>query len=315
MATNNVPPPKNHKIRRLQYDRLKTGMQSSIRKIFDTVISSKGVLDLQIRYNYFNLYFKGGSQWKVSNISPRSRGMQIVVETKYFDRKHGIDKDFSWLPGPKDPLNDWLKTLSRHQVILNGWFEENDNKERQLQHKLSVNHLLHYNSKWVILDIEYEAWLHGKKKEKKNVNTRRGCKYDLIGVKRSDLMTSKTLPVYVMELKQGNGSITGDSSITSHAEDMQQLIYDKADVRAKNALLDSIRLSFSEKQTLGLLPNVSGNLLGREIELMPAFILEGVDNTPDLEDQKSKADEILSAYHSDIPWLDYDKMINAKMEV
>jgi len=311
MANVDAPPPDVHKIRRIQYDDLKTKMKTSVAEIARRVIDSKGVLDLQIRSNYFNVYYKGGSLWKVSNISPRSHGIQIHHEKKYFKRVGGKVLDSSWIPGRLDSIDQWLATLSQHQEILDGWFANHHNRERQLQHNLAVNHLSNHLSEWIILDVEYAAWLHGMKANKKDKMSRRLCKYDLIGLKRDDLKGIKTLPIYVMELKQGNRAIAGNSSLTSHAEDMEQLICDKADVRAKNALLESIRLSFLEKQNLSLLPNISADLSDREIRLQPAFVLEGVDDTQELRAQKTKAEKILSDFHQNIPWLNYDEMINA----
>ncbi len=314
MARTDVPPPQDHKTRRLQYDMLKLDMRDSIDLIASTVLNSGGELDLQIRSNYFNVYYMGGSLWNVSNISPMTRGMQITVDPEYFNRESGVVLNSSWIPKPKAPFKEWLETLSKLKGVLDGWFAIHDNRERQLQHNLAVNHLSNQNSGWIILDVEYAAWLHGAKKGKKTKESRRLCKFDLLGVKREDLNRTQALPVYVMELKQGNGSIEGESSITSHAEDMEQLICDKADVRAKNALIESIRLSFLEKQTLGLMPNISADLSVREIRLKPAFILEGVDKTPELRAQKTKAEMILSDFNSDIPWLDYDEMKNATIE-
>lgn len=314
MARNDVPPPIEHRIRRIRYQDLKTDTKETVDFIAKMILDSPGELDFQIRTDCFNVYYKGGSLWKVTNVSPRTRGIQIVTDHKYFKRKKETNLHSTWLPKPKDVLDGWISSLPRHKRVLDGWFDENNNRERQLQQELAVNHLLHDNSEWIVLDIEYTAWLYGTKENKKDSSSRRSCKFDLIGVKRVDLNTPGLLPIYVMELKQGNKSIRGSSSITSHAEDMEQLICDGADARAKKALLESIRLSFSEKQTLGLLPNVSENVLNRELKLEPAFILEGVDDTDELRDQKTNAGKILSASHPDIPWIDYDEMINGRLE-
>jgi hypothetical protein len=308
MARTDVPPPNNHQIRRLQYENLITEMKTFVMSIVDMVIESGGELDLQIRSNYFNVYYKGGSIWTVNNISPSSRGIQITVEKEYFNRPDDV-LDSEWLPGPKDPLNEWLATIPQLQEILNGWFQNHNNRERQLQHELAVNYLSNPRSKWIILDVEYAAWLHGQKDRKKDEETRRLSKFDLIGVKRHDLNGSQAIPVYVMELKQGNGAIEGPSSITSHAEDMEQLICHEPDVNAKKALMDSIRRSFSEKQTLGLMPNITANIIDREIQLRPAFILEDIDDTAVLREQKTRAQEILSDCYSEVPWYDYNDML------
>ncbi|MBT6228890.1 MAG: hypothetical protein HOI47_19790, partial [Candidatus Scalindua sp.] len=230
-------------------------------------------------------------------------------DSTHFKRPGGVVLDSRWMPGSKDPLNDWLAVIPIHQDILDEWFHFHPKYVRYMLHKLAVNHLINQHSEWVILDVEYTAWLHGMKAKKKDMKSMRLCKIDLLGVKREDLNGTSELPVYVMELKKGNGSIQGDSGITSHAEDMEQLICDKVDVKAKKALLESLRLSTSEKQTLGLLPNTSVILTDREIRLRPAFIFESIEDTTALRNQKKKAQKIFSDCQSEILWLEYSEML------
>ncbi len=309
MVRTDVPPPKNHKIRSLQYADLAAEMKSHIMKIANWVINSGGQFDFQIRSGYLNIYYKGGRMWNVTNISTRSQGAQVKFEKKYFKRPGGVVLDSRWMPGAKDPLNDWLAIIPIHQDILDEWFHIHPKIVRQLLQKLAVNHLLNQHSEWVILDVEYAAWLHGIKERKKDKKSMRLCKFDLLGVRREDLNGTSDLPVYVMELKQGNGSIQGDSGITSPAEDMEQLICDKADVKAKKALLESLWLSTSEKQTLCLLPNTAEILRDREIRLRPAFIFDSIEDTKTLRNQKKKAQKIFSGCQSEILWLEYNDML------
>ena len=308
MVRTDVPPPKTHNIRSLQYADLPSEMKAYVMKIANWVIKSGGQIDFHIRTGYLNIYYKGERMWNVSNISVGTKGAQVHIQKKYFKRPGGVVLDSKWMPGSKDPLNDWLEVIPIYQDILDEWVHIHPKSERQLQHKLAVNHLLNQQSEWVVLDIEYAAWLHGTKEKKKDKNSMRLCKFDFIGVKREDLNATRALSIYVMDLKQGNGSIQGDSGIPSHAEDMEQLICDKEEVRAKKALLESLRLSTLEKQTLGLLPNTSGIHKDREIQLRPAFIFESIEDTATLRKQKKKAHKIFSDCQTEILWLEYNEM-------
>jgi hypothetical protein len=76
-------PPEKHRVRGLNFKNLTPEMQNEVKEIVQIVLQSDCRIDLQIRDSYLNVYYKGGCLWKVSRISPRSRGLIIETDPKY----------------------------------------------------------------------------------------------------------------------------------------------------------------------------------------------------------------------------------------
>jgi len=256
---------------------LPTEMRTVIQQIAQIVLSTAGRLDLQIRDGYINVYYQGGSIWKIDKVTPRSRGLLFSTAKKYFHRGKLLPPvDSSWLPGPHDGLDAWNTVRGQLETVMVDWFNLHPKKERDLQHKCACNHLLNNASKWIVVDIEYAAWLHGKKGTPAALDSRRMCKFDMVAFERSSLETKGELPVYLVEFKVQEGAVTGASGVTSHAKDFQQLLCNRVDVSALSALKESIKNIIRDKVSLGLLPGVPAETANRDIVCRPIFVLKDV---------------------------------------
>lgn len=299
----NVPPPKVHRIRGLRLSDLPTRTSAVIQQIAQIVLSTAGRLDLQIRDGYINVYYQGGSIWKVDKITPRSRGLLFSTNKKYFHRgKMQPPVDSSWLPGPRDGLDVWNTVRGQLETVMVDWFNLHPKKERDLQHKCACNHLLNKSSKWIVVDIEYGAWLHGKKVALAAKDSRRLCKFDMVAFERSSLETKGELPVYLVELKVQKRAVAGASGVTSHAKDFQQLLCNKVDVNALSALKESIKNIIRDKVSLGLLPGVPAETANRDIVCRPIFVLKDVDLD---SGERNNIEEILASCSDSKLWLQY----------
>lgn len=301
---NNQPPPKTHRVRGLSLDALKEVDKSQIYQLAKTCLKSKGVLDFQIRDSYINVYYAGGCIWKIEGLNQKGRGVKLGIDNKYLKRKNGTDLSFSF-PHRNAGVNDWLSIQTDLIGIMDGWFRENPKEERKLQQDLSVSHLLHKASDWIIIDNEYASWLHGKKEIKGDLNSRRVCNFDLIGVKRKDLFSNSPLSIYLMELKQGQKSLGGLSGMKSHAEDMAQLLQNPSDKAARGALVKSVRNIIKEKELLELLPKGIHSVIQRNITFKTSFVLANASPT---ESMIQEVESILGGISSDSLWLDYNKI-------
>lgn len=299
---NDQPPPKTHKVRGLSLDALKEVDRRQIYQLAKTCLKSKGVLDFQIRDSYINVYYAGGCIWKVEGLKQKGFGVKFGIDDKYCIRKNGPDLSFSF-PLRNAGVNDWLRTQTDLIGIMDGWFRENPKEERKLQQDLSVNHLSHKASDWIIIDNEYAAWLHGKKKIKGDLNSRRVCNFDLIGFKRKDLYSNSPLTIYLMELKQGQKSLGGLSGLKSHAEDMAQLLRNPSDNAARDALVKSVRNIIKEKELLELLPKGIHSFFQRNMTFKTSFVLANASTT---ESMIQEVESILKGISNDSLWLDYN---------
>ncbi|MDH5524853.1 MAG: hypothetical protein OEY01_12815 [Desulfobulbaceae bacterium] len=317
MTKNEHLPPQIHRVRGLRLNELNQEKQNVVKKIANIVKRSAGRLDMQIRDGYVNVYYRGGCIWKVSRITPKSRSIIIETDTQYFGKKSRKKKAEvpQWLPKPQDSIDDWDKVREKHQKIMDKWIAANHNDEdegeRELQQRLTCEHLKNPNSKWIILDIEYAAWLHDSKKNKEDDRRggRRLCRYDMIGIKRRSLQDDGPIPVYIMELKVGAGAIGGKSGIISHAEDIAQLLNDKRDEKALRAFKDSVQNIIREKIELEILPGVSEENAKRDIEPRVAFIMH---ESGEMGQVEKDVQETLSGCCEKILWKKAEDMLGEK---
>jgi hypothetical protein len=307
----NIYPQDPHKIRQLQLDELDQVTRAVVDTAVKRVLNSNKKLDLQIRSNYFNIYYKGGSLLKVTGIFPGSTSVRCEFNKKYFIREDKVLPS-KWLPGTDAPIASWFKKFEEMQDTMKGWLKANPSKEMDLRHKLSVNHRSNLDSEWIFLDAEYAAIFYRESGYEERRRPWRRGQFDLIGVKREDLEKTTPLPIYICELKQGQQSIKGDSGIVPHAIDMQKLICQPAHSQTKLALVDSVRISSIEKAELGLLPETAAVIFERPLDLRPAFILKGV-KPKDIRVEHEEVEKLLLKCCDSVLWLNYIKVITSKV--
>jgi len=301
---NNVSPPTNHRIRGLKLAELSAEVKAVIQRIAQIVSSSAGGLDLQIRDGYINIYYRGGCIWKVDKITPGSRELLFSTDEKYFHRgKLQPPVDSSWLPGPRDGLEAWNTVRGQLEAVMVDWFNLHPKAERTDQHTCACNHLVNKASKWIVVDIEYAAWLHGRKGALAATNSRRLCRFDMVAFERASLDTKDELLVYLVEFKVKEGALAGTSGVISHAKDFRQLLCNADDEKARSALKKSIKNIIREKVSLGLLPGVPTETADREIVCRPAFVLKNVDRT---RSEPAEIQGILASCSDEKLWLPCD---------
>lgn len=295
-----IDPPQSHKIRGINiHDVTHVSRESEalIKRIAALVTAIKDgncnlALDLQIRDGYINVYYRGGCLWKISNLSAEKPNFR-------FDSKYCL-KNEQRLKLPKVTEADaWLNSREMLQSIMDQWFTLHPKEEREIQQDLCAKHLQEKASDWVVLDIEYAAWLH-RKKINKGEKGRRLCRFDFIALRRKS-----PEDIYLIELKISSGACKGRSSgVISHAEDFAQFLWNTKDVKALKSFKDSMRNILREKAALGLLPGINAEkILSEENwpkKIHPMFSLGmGASETLSSDGGKSfiriKAEELLSS--------------------
>lgn len=287
-------PPEKHKVRGLKLDKIVRNRSRLLE--FVSAVNNDADLDLQIRSNYLDIYYRGGCLLNIRGFMWKH--LIFAFDDKYFERKDGQNKK-SWLPtrNSEDNSRIWLDSLQKLKDTMDGWFgDENNNDERQLQQQICSNSTRNPWSGWLYLDVEYAAWLHGKR-ENNEVDLsvgRRLCKFDLIAVKREDLTSPGPLTIYVVELKQGNGALEGKAGLIAHAKDLHQFMSNDIDVKALDAFKDSVRNIIREKSELGLLPGVEPIADMDDMNIKAMFLLH--ECTKDIGLLQKEAQEILGEH-------------------
>ncbi|MBI9067573.1 MAG: hypothetical protein JEZ09_09800 [Salinivirgaceae bacterium] len=221
-------------------------------------------LDVKIRNDYLNIYYKGG------NIAKLRSENSIDFDKFYFclekDRsRNEILKDqasMDKLKEKRDKLikkfktGDYAAYFSEAKVVMDAWLSEYNKPERTEQHQLSLENR-YGQSDFTILDLEYEVSIQSAfacKLKAKNGKPKKP-RFDIIAVDKEGKLC-------VIEFKKGSGALTGVSGLKEHYECFNHSI----GLNPK-PFMDEMKNLLKQKQSL--------NLIDKQVEiksLAPEFM-------------------------------------------
>jgi len=215
-------------------------LNGSLKYILDYV-HKDDTLDMELRGKEVTIYYRGGKLFSIK-------------EDKDVYKLLRLDKKYTKpLNEPVPDINNIEDYIQKAKHIMDVWFVRNRKWERELQQQIIIENNYSPTAKdtdYFILDIEYKdtgradivalRW-NSTRKDHKSLNTK----------------------LTIFELKQGYGSIGGDSSIVKHYNDFITFTSDPKKVA--NFKDDMIKV-FAQKRKLGLIPYLDKNLKNKEIQ-------------------------------------------------
>lgn len=232
-------------------------------------VKSDNTLDLEIREDYINIYYRGGNALKVFD-----KGNHIYkfhFESKYLGSDNVIEKnDIKTYQSQMD----WHKYFQLVKQAMDFHFTEKAKEEREYQQLVVREN--NYSSRsnatdYFIIDIEYD--------------NHKNARFDIVAIEwESDASIRKLAKGYtpklvVIEMKFGDGAINGNAGIRKHIDDFDKFISNAPDVAEfKNEMLSV----FAQKLRLGLIPCISGN----------KRLSEMLQSTKDSDDRLKFAEDI-----------------------
>lgn len=222
-------------------------------------IDKERYLDVQIRNNYINIYYNGGRIVKVNSQN------SIEFDEKYFKlKKAELFLDEIELKQRKVSLiaefkkYDYQNYFAKAIEVMDKWFKENPNPERQEQHLIAISNRNYGESDYIVIDIEYQVSTlsdfvcsyipEGKKNPKKP-------KFDIIAINREG-------QICVIELKKGADALSGNSGLKEHWD-----CYRSSIKKNWKPFIEEIKRVLVQKQEFNLLDK---NLWIKDIE--PEFM-------------------------------------------
>ncbi len=222
--------------------------KGKLRSMLD-VINNDKLLDVQIRNNYLNIYYRGGNIAKINSEN------SIEFDKFYFyldmDKtpKNKIEKGekvYLDLKKKKNELvssfkdGDYEQYFDKSKRIMDKWLDKMAKEEREAQHKLSVNNQ-YGKSDYTIIDLEYQVSVLGEFKCEFPKENPKKPRFDIIAVDQYGNLC-------VIELKKGAKALRGTSGLVEHWQ-----CYNASIGRNEQPFIKEMTKVLKQKQGFGLI--------------------------------------------------------------
>ena len=204
---------------------------------FLDLVKTDRTLDIEIRDDRINIYFRGGNLLRVEEKKRR-------VYEGWFDVKYkGITKKTrpTSISCPND-VTDWIDRISELRTAMNTWFAKHPKEEREFQQLIvRENNIgkIASATDYFICDIEYA-----------NPNGR----FDMVAVhwpsSASQRKRGAELELVLIEVKFGDAALTKKAGIVEHVKDANAFLKNGQRVRS---LKSEMKTVFNQKRILGLI--------------------------------------------------------------
>ena len=235
---------------------LKTG---SLSPLLDRV-RKDATLDLRIRENYINVYYRGGSLLKVSVPNQRNHPPNYLFE---FNPDYTKYRDIPLMFPPSevveiDGCRKWLLLVPEIKDTMDLWFGKHPKVERTLQQAVVWEN---NDSPWAngtdyfIIDIEYDS-----RKGISNNMDGSGGRFDLVAIRWDSSSSSRALRgqlkarIAIIEMKTGDQALKGTAGLQEHVRVLESF---GRDVSRKEEFIEEMLGVFNQLHQLGLIKCLS----------------------------------------------------------
>lgn len=211
-------------------------------------IREDSTLCLEIRKNYINVYYRGGSIMKVE----RKINYEIEFDNHYLKgNKYKIETNLPPVLCTQNDISEWIIAIPSLKQVMDCWFNRHPKEEREFQQIVSRennSYAIGSSTDYFIIDIEYD--------------NHKGARFDLVAVEWESHGTIRKLQrgyepkLSLIEMKYGDGAISGKAGMLEHIEDFTK--YCALD-RGFAMLKEEMVAIFKQKRELGLIPSLINN--------------------------------------------------------
>jgi hypothetical protein len=209
-------------------------------------VKRDNTLDIEIRENYINIYYRGGNALKVSEISDKRYDYHF--DSKYLALASFISLET--ITSYKTNL-DWNNYFPMAKQAMDMYFTRYNKEEREYQQLVvreNNSSSIANSTDYFIIDIEYD--------------NHKNARFDIVAIEWiSDASIRRLKNGYkpklvVIEMKYGDGAFKGSAGIQKHIIDFENFTVNPQTVSEFKEEMLSV---FRQKRQLGLIPSLSGN--------------------------------------------------------
>lgn len=213
-------------------DELKFG---KLKTLLDCVLEDDS-LCLELRGNAVNIYYRGGSLFKIND------KYNITFDTRY-------DKDKKLNPNPD--VEEAVKSIPFYKQAMDKWFHEHPKYEREFQQIIlrenNNSGKISRATDYYIVDIEYQ-------------DTENSSRFDMVAFKwpsnGAARKNTNALSLALIEVKYGDNAVGGNAGIKKHLDDLKSFIDDKEKLKEFKEDMEQV---FKQKCKLGLIDGLQGH--------------------------------------------------------
>lgn len=220
-------------------------MEGQLKELL-SYVKSDNSLDLEIRENYINIYYRGGNVLKVTEV--RVNKYDFHFDSEYlkvasFISENSINaykSNFIW--------NNYFPLAKQ---AMDFYFTKYSKEEREFQQLVvrENNYSTIANSTdYFIIDIEYD--------------NRKNARFDIVALEWESITFHRRLlkgykpKLVLIEMKYGDGALNGIAGIQKHISDFERFNSDTNEVDEFKIEMLGV---FKQKRELGLIPKLSGD--------------------------------------------------------
>lgn len=242
-------------------------LKGKLKPILDAV-KIDDTLDLELRGNFVNIYYRGGSLFKITeendDYTIYFNSQYCLTENKLLDEYPSIEKAVADMPFYKQAM-DW-------------WFNKHPKYEREFQQVIARenNYIgnISRGTDYYIADIEYANKVDDADK---------AARFDMVALKwlsngaiRKDITK---VSLALIEVKYGSGALQGKAGVSEHLKDFQSFL---SDTESLKAFCEDMSAVFKQKCRLGLVDGLQEKQFGVTISSEnPEVIFIFANHDPD----------------------------------
>lgn len=225
--------------RAISQDFLNDLLTGELKPLLD-IVYIDDTLDLELRGEYINIYYRGGSLFKIEE--KENRHYKISLDKNYCNT-HSMEKEVT----PTPSINEAVRDLPLYKQAMDIHLGKSHKYEREFQQVLvrenNCHGIISRSTDYYIIDIEYADSKENRK-----------SRFDIVALKWESNPSVRKKPekcsIALMELKYGDGALNKKSGIKEHLNDLKSFMS-----MGKEGLDDfkkDIETVFKQKCQLGL---------------------------------------------------------------